>query len=106
MVSELSGSYMGYIDFDGVRYWDIRRMQNFGIIEPPIEKVLPSDWRNRTDTRALQAGDVEQAQINKDAQENKQRVDRKLREAADKRRKEGGAKIDYSQYPNHPLNRQ
>jgi len=32
-VSELSGTYMGYIEFDKVRYWDIRRMQNFGLIE-------------------------------------------------------------------------
>ena len=25
-VSELSGTYMGYIEFDGQRYWDIRKM--------------------------------------------------------------------------------
>jgi hypothetical protein len=36
--------------------------------------------------------------------EVKQRADRKLREAADLRRKQGGAKIDYSVYPNHPMN--
>jgi len=53
VVSTLTGSYMGYIDFDGVRYWDIRKMQNFDIIAPPVNKVLPSDWRNRTDTTAL-----------------------------------------------------
>ena len=52
---------MGYIEFDGMRYWDIRRMENFALMAPPLEKVLMSDWRNRTDTRALQAGDVEQA---------------------------------------------
>jgi len=34
-VAELNGSYMGYLEFDGVRYWDIRRMQNFSIIEKP-----------------------------------------------------------------------
>jgi len=57
---------MGYIEFDGIRYWDIRRMLNFDLIEPPLEKVLHSDWRNRSDTRALLAGDVVLAQTNKD----------------------------------------
>ena len=94
---------MGYIDFDGVRYWDIRKQQNFGIIDTARSKAAKSDWRNRTDTIAHLAGDMEQAQINKDAQENLQRAERKLREAAIKRRKDGGKKIDYSVYPNHPL---
>jgi hypothetical protein len=49
------------------------------------------------------AGDVDAAQVGKDTLENNQRADRKLREAAAKRRTEGGLKIDYSQYPNHPL---
>ena len=57
VVSKLSGSYMGYIEFDGVRYWDVRRMRNFGIIEEPKEKCINSDWRNRSDTQALQAKD-------------------------------------------------
>lgn len=30
-------------------------------------------------------------------------MDNKLRVAAEKRRQEGGKKIDYSMYPNHPL---
>lgn len=103
VVSTLSGTYMGYIEWDGERWWDIRSMQNFKIIEPPLDKVLSSDWRNRSDTRALVADDVVQAQVNKDAQENLQRADRKLREAAAKRRKDGGPKIDYRPYKNHPL---
>ena len=61
VVSKLHGTYMGYLEFDGVRYWDIRRMQNFEIIEPAQSKVLKSDWRNRIDTMSLQAGDVVQA---------------------------------------------
>jgi hypothetical protein len=36
--------------------------------------------------------------------EVKQRGDRKLREAAEARRKAGGSKIDYTVYPKHPLN--
>ena len=48
---------------------------------------------------------MEEAQENKDLLENRQRADRKLREAATKRRTAGGPKIDYSSYPNHPLNK-
>ena len=70
VVSTLHGTYMGYLEFDGVRYWDIRKMQNFPIIEAPLNKVLGSDWRNRIDTRALLAKDVVLAQTNKDLQEN------------------------------------
>lgn len=66
-VSELTGTYMGWIAFDGKRYWDIRQMNNFGLIEPPKDKVLFSDWRNRTDTCALLDGDVVYAQTCKDA---------------------------------------
>ena len=57
VISNLTGTYMGYIEFDGVRYWDIRKMQNFDLIEPPLEKVLDSDWRKRTDTQAKLTGD-------------------------------------------------
>ena len=32
-VSELNGSYMGYLEFDGKRYWDVRRMMNFDLID-------------------------------------------------------------------------
>ena len=53
VVSTLTGTYMGWLEFDGVRYWDIRRMQNFALQELPMDKALRSDWRWRTDTRAL-----------------------------------------------------
>lgn len=58
---------MGWLDFDKVRYWDIRRMHNFPIIEKPRQKAAPSDWRNRPDSLSMIAGDVAQAQLNKDA---------------------------------------
>ena len=105
VVSKIFGSFMGYIDFDGVRYWDGRRMQNFEVeqITPKQGIVLASDARKRIDTVALVGGDVEKAQENKDTLENNQRADRKLREAAAKRRLEGGPKIDYNLYSNHPL---
>ena len=60
-VCDISGTYMGWVEFDGVRYWDIRRMVNFPLIEPPRENVIRSDWRYRTDTCALMEGNVELA---------------------------------------------
>ena len=41
---------MGYIEFDGQRYWDERRQTNYQIHGTPLELALPSDWRNRIDT--------------------------------------------------------
>ena len=52
--------------------------------------TLESDSRSRIDSVALKGGDVDTAQVNKDKLENWQRADRKLREAAAKRRVEGG----------------
>ena len=105
VVSKIYGSFMGYIDFDGERFWDGRRMQNFEI-QPLNEKYnhsLESDSRKRIDSVAFRGGDMDLAQVNKDKLENIQRADRKLREAAAKRRLEGGAKISYTNYPKHPL---
>jgi len=60
-VSEVTGTYMGYVEFDKVRYWDIRHMNNFHIIAPTIDNVIKSDWRNRSDTKAMLEGDIERA---------------------------------------------
>ena len=57
--------------------------------------VLPSDTTFRQDSITLEGGDVELAQTKKNEMEEQQRYDRKLREAAEKRRKEGGPKISY-----------
>ena len=40
---------MGYIDFDGERYWDARHMDNYEVIDKPIEECLESDSRARPD---------------------------------------------------------
>jgi hypothetical protein len=54
VVSKLFGTYFGYIDFDGQRYWDIRRMQNFDMLCADLAKeALPSDCRNRLDSIKL-----------------------------------------------------
>ena len=90
---------MGYADFDGERYFDVRDQETYELVGLPIEstetKCLHSDARNRIDLVALGEGDVEQAQENKNQLEARQRQDRKLREAAAKRRSKGGPKIVY-----------
>jgi hypothetical protein len=87
---------MGFIDFDGVRYYDIREKQ---LIHFPIaakgESSLPSDSTKRKDGRILFGGDIPAAQAAKEQLENLQRNDRKLREEAEKRREKGGIKIKF-----------
>ena len=53
---------MGYIDFDGLRYWDVREQVNYFIKGVDLDKgALPSDSRPRIDTVAYKAGDMVQA---------------------------------------------
>ena len=47
-VCELTGNYMGYLDFDGERYWDAREDEVSSAIIP-APTYLASDSRNRTD---------------------------------------------------------
>ena len=63
VVSKMFGSIMGYIEFDGERWWDGRRMQNYEMIsvESKFEKPLESDSKNRIDSIAMKGGDVETA---------------------------------------------
>ena len=77
-VSTAYGTYMGFLDFDGVRYWDGRYMQ--GIKINLAENPLESDFRNRDDLRTLKTGDVGKAQIDKEKGEEMQRRDAKLRQ--------------------------
>ena len=95
----ITGTYMGHADFDGERYFDIREMDNYELTDLPTWSkdplCLASDSRKRLDLVELHNGNKDLAQENKHALEVVQRKDRKLREAAEKRRKEGGAKIVY-----------
>lgn len=94
VVSEIRGNYMGFIDFDKVRYYDIREKQHIHFpISAKGEASLPSDSTRRKDSRILAKADMVAAQAAKEELENLQRNDRKLRETAEKRRLEGGAKI-------------
>jgi len=85
---------MGFIDFNSVRYYDIREKQHIHFpISSKGESSLPSDSTKRQDALLLALGDIVAAQTAKEELENSQRNDRKLRETAEKRRSEGGLKI-------------
>lgn len=76
VVARLKGTYLGYMDFDGKRYWDARYMHPFPI---EFETVIPSDADYRGDLQFLKTEKVDQAQRVKEGLENLQRSDRKLR---------------------------
>ena len=84
IVSRLKGTYLGYLEFDGVRYWDAREAQSFPLI---IKKVLPSDSDYRDDLIHLQNDEIEPAQAAKERLEERQRADRRLREQYKKHNK-------------------
>ena len=77
-ISEIYGTYCGYLEFDGERYWDARDTIKFEV-KPSDRLRLPSDSRNRIDLVSLISGDVEEAQENKEKLEIDQRNDAKLR---------------------------
>lgn len=97
VVRDFSGTYMGYVDIDGERWFDIRENNLVPFADLPLDckrpLSLPSDSRKRTDLSQMLLGNVEDAQQNKETIEAIQRRDRKLRAAADARRKAGGPKI-------------
>jgi hypothetical protein len=62
VVSKMYGNQMGYIDFDGIRYWDVREQVNYIIKGVDMNNgALPSDSRKRIDSVAYKAGDMVQA---------------------------------------------
>lgn len=77
VVSRLYGTYLGYMDFDEVRYWDVRHVTPSQVHFKPN---LPSDSEERSDLRALRDDQIEEAQRAKEDIENFQRHDRKQRE--------------------------
>lgn len=46
-VSRIFGTYCGFIEIDGIRYWDARDYEPYEIMH--CEDKLESDWRNRPD---------------------------------------------------------
>ena len=90
VLSTFWGTYLGFLEFDGVRYWDIREMPGEQPVPVPETDALPSDSRFRQDVLALQQalqyrGAEQEARMNyaqavKERVENAQRADRALRQ--------------------------
>ena len=78
-MSAIYGTYCGFVEFDGVRYWDGRHLQAIKINLNAPESSLQSDFRNRTDLVALKNGNLALAQEEKERVEEFQRADAKLR---------------------------
>lgn len=77
---------MGHVDFDGVRYWDLREEDyNPKHFKPYMldENPLPSDSTMREDRNKLVDEDYYEAQKAKEDLEELQRHDRKLRETCE-----------------------
>lgn len=83
LISKLTGTYLGWLEFDGLRYWDVRFVPSFDI---QFDGYLPSDSERRPDLQALKEGNLEQAQDYKESLEVLQRTDRALRTKGSKRR--------------------
>ena len=82
----VTGSWLGYLDVNKVRYWDIRDAPKADRVVPN-DHVLPSDSVLREDSRYLRVGDFTRAQEYKTMGEESQRYDRKLRQKAMEERK-------------------
>ena len=87
VVSNIYGTYLGFIEFDGIRYWDARDVKPYVLHKPA--KALPSDCRYRHDLQQLAQGNIEAAQQRKEEMEEAQRKDAKLRAAEKKTKKKG-----------------
>lgn len=61
VVSNVEGSWVGYCDFDKVRYWDHRTTEKLAMSPP--RNTLPSDSRRRADRNALEKKDFKLAQV-------------------------------------------
>jgi len=78
VVSKIYGTYCGYIEFGGIRYWDIRDNIDIKTIEP--EKQLASSSLYREDRQFIEQNNVEAGQKAKEKLEDIQRHDKKLRQ--------------------------
>jgi len=89
-IYSIKGNYNGYIEFNGERYWDIRETKAFGIYPSSASTTLPSDSRCRLDLIAAKTEDKDSdiPQDQKDALENNQRHDAKLRKVVNKFRED------------------
>mmetsp|Transcript_35627 Transcript_35627/g.54487 ORF Transcript_35627/g.54487 Transcript_35627/m.54487 type:complete len:205 (+) Transcript_35627:1001-1615(+) len=94
-VSKVYGNYNGYMDFDGVRFFDIREVDSVyhELEDIPTSSSLPSDSMKRKDLMLLKEDETEAAQSAKEEIEQLQRADKAGRVKAEKRRSEGGEQM-------------
>lgn len=85
VISKVYGTYLGFIEFDEVRYWDITENVYLKSFENPNQ--IQSSSLFREDRIYLEKQNLEKGQLEKDRLENIQRHDRKLREAYQKQLK-------------------
>ena len=63
LVAKLTGNYVGYVNFDNVRYWDVRDCNPHPMISIEDELYkLESDSRRRPDLMSLEKDNVKEAQ--------------------------------------------
>ncbi|KAL4458310.1 hypothetical protein ABPG75_013175 [Micractinium tetrahymenae] len=76
-IERCTGNWLSHLDWEQQRYWTLleERHEEW----QPEEQPLPSDCRYRQDLALLAAGDVKAAQAAKEALEQRQRQDAKLR---------------------------
>lgn len=59
-ISHVFGTYCGFVEIDGVRYWDARDFDAYEI--KMVENKLDSDWSYRPDLQALMKNEIEHGQ--------------------------------------------
>eukprot|EP00696_Hemimastix_kukwesjijk_P004896 gnl/Hemi2/16262_TR5406_c0_g1_i1.p1 gnl/Hemi2/16262_TR5406_c0_g1~~gnl/Hemi2/16262_TR5406_c0_g1_i1.p1 ORF type:complete len:410 (-),score=155.90 gnl/Hemi2/16262_TR5406_c0_g1_i1:252-1481(-) len=79
VLSTCEGSWLDYLSFDGVRYWDVKTDAPSPLA--PTTDPLPSDSRFREDLQLLARKDLKNAHEAKTRLEEAQRADAKLRKA-------------------------
>jgi len=87
--SEIEGSWLRELIIDGEEYWNINNPELRPQRHIPNTIALPSDWRFREDLIYLFRNNMKMADKWKVRLEVQQRLDRKHRKEADKKRKKG-----------------
>ena len=64
-VSTVTGTYCGYIEFDGKRLWDGRDIQPFPM-KWEKDQLLDSDWSHRKDLQLLKENNLNDGQLVKE----------------------------------------
>ena len=86
-VCRIQGNYMGFIDFDGQRYWDARDVHHWCTPLNDWEiDCLPSDSSRRRDVNTLKIKSADEVQVEKEKIEEQLNYDEALRLKAESKR--------------------